>query len=109
MSIVRNPLCFLLICSIATLSGCSGDHGDTTPRKISQGNYDKVEEGMTEAEVTNILGPPSNRTSASVSRTDPKTGTSEQSNSQMSWSDGVRSITIDFINGKVSGKKQHGL
>jgi hypothetical protein len=107
---VSNPLCLLLICSMAALSGgCGGGHSALVGSKVSQGNYDKIKDGMTEAEVKGILGPPSNETSASVSRTDPKTGTTSQSNSQMSWGDGERSITIDFIDGKVTGKKQKGL
>jgi hypothetical protein len=100
---VRNSLCFLLIYCIAALSGgCSG-------RKVSQGNYDKIKEGMTEVEVKSILGPPSNETSASVSRIDRKAGTTSQSKSQMSWGDGDRSITIDFTDGKVTEKKHQGL
>jgi hypothetical protein len=103
MNKVRNPLCFLLICCITGLSGgCGGS-------KVSQSNYDKIKEGMTEAEVKSMLGPPSNESSASASRTDPKAGTTAHSNSQMSWGDGDRSITIDFTNGKVTGKKQQGL
>jgi len=115
MNRIRNSLCFLFICCLATLSGgCSGSKVgqsdlDKSGSKVSQGNFDKIKEGMTEAEVKSILGPPSNETSASVSRTDPKTGTTAQSNSQMSWGDGDRSITIDFADGKVTGKKQQGL
>jgi hypothetical protein len=112
MNRVRNWPCFLLICYIAALSGgCSGGNEapKPDPSKISQANYDKIKDGMTEAEVQGILGPPGNRTSASISRTDPKTGTTEQSNSQVSWGDGNRSITVDFIDGKVTGKKQQGL
>ena len=104
MNKVRNlAVLRLFLCCIAALSGgCSGS-------KVSQTNYDKIKEGMTEAEVQRILGPPSNTASSSISRTDPKTGTTEQSKSQMSWGDGDRSITIDFTNGKVAGKKQQGL
>lgn len=108
MNKIPNSLCFVLICGVAALSGgCSGSKGNGS--KISQSNFDKIKEGMTEAEVKSILGPPSNETSASVSRTDPKTGTTAQSNSQMSWGDGDRSITIDFTNGEEIGKKQQGL
>ena len=99
---------FLLICCFAALSGgCS--QSNSSGSKVSHSNYDKIKEGMTEAEVKSILGAPSNETSASVSRTDPKTGTTAQSNSQMSWGDGKRSITIDFTDGNVTGKKQEGL
>jgi Domain of Unknown Function with PDB structure (DUF3862) len=104
-----KSLCFLLICCIAALSGgCSGNKS-SGGSKVGQSNFDKIKEGMTEAEVKSILGPPSNETSASISRTDPKTGTTAQSNGQMSWGDGDRSITIDFTDGKVTGKKQQGL
>jgi hypothetical protein len=114
MNKVRNSLCFLLVCCIAALSGgCSGSKvsqsGGSSGSKVSQSNYDKIKEGMTEAEVKSILGPPSNESSASVSRTDPKTGTTAQAKSQMSWGDGDRSITIDFTDGKVTEKKQQGL
>jgi hypothetical protein len=108
MNKIRNSMCFLLICSLAALSdGCNGSNGSGS--KVSQSNFDKIKEGMADAEVKSILGPPSNETSASISRTDPKTGTTAQSNSQMSWGDGDRSITIDFTDGKVIGKKQQGL
>jgi hypothetical protein len=98
-------LCFLLICCVAALSGgCGGSSGS----KVSQSNYGKIKEGMTETEVKSILDPPSNETSASASRTDPETGTTSESKSQMSWGDGDRSITIDFTNGKMTEKKQQG-
>ena len=110
---VRSSLCFLLICYIAALSGgCSGTkRAPDTPAasNVSQSSYDKIKEGMTEAEVKSILGPPSIESSASASRSDPRTGTTSQSKSQMSWGDGDRSITIEFTNGKVTEKKQQGL
>jgi hypothetical protein len=109
MNTIRYSLCFLLICSIAVLSGGCSSNSQSNSNKVSKSNYDKIKDGMTEAEVKSILGPPGNETSATVSRTDPKTGTTAQTNRQISWGDGDRSITIDFVDGKVTGKKQQGL
>lgn len=110
MNKIHASLCFLLVCCLAILSGgCDGGKASQSNSKVSQSNFDKIKDGMTETEVKGILGPPSNETSASVSRTDPKTGTTAQSTSQMSWGDGDRSITIDFTDGKVTGRKKQGL
>jgi Domain of Unknown Function with PDB structure (DUF3862) len=92
-----------------SVAGCSGTSTSPIPSKVSKSNFDKITNGMSEAEVNNILGEPQNSASSSISKTDPKTGTTSESKTQRSWSDGEKSITVDFVNGKVTGKKENGL
>jgi hypothetical protein len=69
--------------------------------KITQENFEKIQYGMTEAEVRGILG---NATESSSITLGPVGGTSS------TWEEKGRTITIQFVNGKVfakvfSGKK----
>jgi outer membrane protein assembly factor BamE (lipoprotein component of BamABCDE complex) len=99
----------LLAGLLLSMAGCSGTSTSPIPRKVSKSTFDKITNGMSEAEVKNILGEPQNSASSSLSQTDPKTGTTSESKTQMSWADGEKSITVDFVNGKVTGKKENGL
>jgi outer membrane protein assembly factor BamE (lipoprotein component of BamABCDE complex) len=99
----------LLAGLLLSMAGCSGAATSPIPSKVSKSNFDKITNGMSEAEVKNILGEPQSSASSSLSQTDPKTGTTSESKTQMYWSDGEKSITVDFVNGKVTGKKENGL
>jgi len=79
----------IVISSLFLLTACMGT-------KISQDNFNKVNSGMTLADVTGILGEPVESTSAGVG---PVSGTSAL------WRDkeGNR-IDIKFINNKVKFK-----
>lgn len=68
------------------LAGCS---------KVSEENFAKVEEGMTEEQVIAILGKPSEATSRSVLGV---SGTTSR------WTGNGAEITVRFVNGRVALK-----
>lgn len=63
--------------------------------KITQDNFARIQDGMSEQEVAAILGSPTESSSASVLGI---SGTSSK------WSGGDAEITIRFVNGKVALK-----
>ena len=63
--------------------------------KISQSNFDKIKDGMSEADVKAILGAPSTSDSIGVAGL---SGTSDV------WKDKHGTISIQFVNGKVKLK-----
>ena len=72
--------------------------------KVTQENFARIQDGMTEQEVTAILGSPTESSSGSILGI---SGTSSK------WVGGDAMITIQFVNGKVAlrsfdkpGKKQ---
>lgn len=69
------------------LTGCGS--------KITEENYTKIKNGMTEDEVIAILGKPSDRSSSGIG-TLTTTG--------MTWQDENITITVQLINGKVQLK-----
>lgn len=64
--------------------------------KISQENFDKIKSGMTEEEVTSLLGKPSESSSMSLG---------SLSGGSSVWKDKQGAITIQFANGKVMSKQ----
>lgn len=85
----------LALSALLLLAACS---------KVTQENFAKVQDGMTEQEVTAILGSPTESSSGSILGI---SGTSSK------WVGGDALITIQFVNGKVAlrsfdkpGKKQ---
>lgn len=80
----------MLLCA-ALLLGCGS--------KVSQENFAKIQSGMTESEVTAILGPPTESNSIGFG---PVGGTTS------TWKDNGRTITIQFVNGKVIAKAFSG-
>ncbi|HEY3074346.1 MAG TPA: outer membrane protein assembly factor BamE [Burkholderiales bacterium] len=75
-----------LLLLILLLAACS---------KITQENYQKIEEGMTEGQVIAILGPPTESSSMSVLGV---SGTLSR------WVADDAAITIRFVNGRVGVK-----
>ncbi len=63
--------------------------------KVSEDNFEKIEEGMTEEQVTAILGKPTEATSRSVLGV---SGTTSR------WSGNGAEITVRFVNGRVALK-----
>jgi hypothetical protein len=61
--------------------------------KITQENFDRIQDGMSEQEVTAILGSPTESSSGSILGI---SGTSSK------WTGGDAVITIRFVNGKVA-------
>lgn len=73
----------LAFAAILLLAACS---------KLTQENFAKVQDGMTEQEVAAILGKPSESSSSSLAGV---TATASR------WADKEAAITIRFLNGKV--------
>ena len=80
---------------LAGLVGCS---------KITKENYDKIETGMTLAEVEGILGKGTEKAGIAGAVGD-LTGAGKV----MTWGDEEKSITVTFANDKVTVKAQNGL
>ncbi len=76
----------MFLCSILLL-GCAS--------KVTQENFEKIQSGMTQAEVKAILGDP---TESSGIGFGPVAGTTS------TWKGNGSTITIQFVNGKVIAK-----
>lgn len=79
---------FCTLVAVAFLAGCGS--------KISQTNFDKIEKGMTRDQVIALLGEPSDSSSLSLGGL---SGTSAE------WTDGKATISIQFLNEKVTLKQ----
>jgi hypothetical protein len=98
MSCRRVFACLLLVGMAATmLAGCGGS-------KVSKSNFDKVQIGMTQAEVEKILGKGTEEAGAGGA-----VGGIAASGKILSWTDGEKKITITFVNDKVVTKIPSGL
>jgi len=78
-------------------AGCGGG------ADVNEKSYDKVTNGMTEAEVEKILGKPSNKT-ADRDLPIPPGGKAVVYKSK----DGDKTVTVIFVGGKVQDKTQSG-
>jgi hypothetical protein len=76
----------LAFAALLLLAACS---------RVTQDNFNKVQDGMTEQEVSAILGSPTESSSGSLLGI---SGTSS------TWTGGDAVITIQFVNGKVALK-----
>jgi hypothetical protein len=76
----------LAFAALLLLAACS---------RVTQDNFAKIQDGMTEQEVASILGSPAESSSGSVLGI---SGTSSK------WAGGDAVITIQFVNGKVALK-----
>ena len=94
----RIVLCGLLLSGLMLISvaGCAS--------KVTQENYDKIENGMTLAQVQAILGKGELQTGASGA-----IGGLGGSAKMYKWVDGDKTITITFVNDKVTTKVQTSL
>jgi outer membrane protein assembly factor BamE (lipoprotein component of BamABCDE complex) len=84
---LRAVVLIMVICM--SLMSCSG-------LKISQENFEKIQTGMSLAQVTAILGPPTESSSVDVA---------VFSGTVSKWKAGDVTITIQFVNGKVVAKQ----
>ncbi len=84
---VRKQRCGLILLCLALLIGCGS--------KVTQQNLDKVQIGMSQADVTAILGDPTESNNVAIGPVSTLTATWKQDN---------RTITIQFLNGKVIAK-----
>lgn len=73
--------------------------------KVSKSNYDKIENGMTLEQVEKILGKGTEEAAGGGSLLDKIKG----SGKIVSWKDSDKSITVTFVNGKVTAKVHQGL
>ena len=89
---------------VLSLTGCSES-------KITKSNYDKINNGMTEAEVHAILGmtPHSPKVEFKNVNTDKKPDLPPLATTTKYWHEGTKSIFIHFQDGKVTGKHQTGV
>jgi hypothetical protein len=81
---------------LTILPGCGG--------KVSKSNFDKVQNGMTMAEVEGILGKGTEQAGVAGA-----IGDLAGSGKVMTWTDGEKSITVTFVDGKVTAKASKGL
>ena len=95
----RTVLCALLLAGLLILSlpGCGKP-------PITQESYDKIETGMTMAEVEDILGKGEEQVSTSGA-----IGDLSGSGKVYKWVEGDKVIRITFVNDKVSLKTATGL
>ena len=84
---LRAVILLVVIC--VSLGSCSGT-------KISQENFEKIQTGMPLAQVTAILGPPTESSSVDVA---------VFSGTVSKWKAADVTITIQFVNGKVVAKQ----
>ena len=84
---VRAVVVVMVICM--SLVSCGGS-------KISQENFEKIKTGMSLAQVTAILGPPTESSSVDVAVV---------SGTVSKWKAGDVTITIQFVNSKVVAKQ----
>ncbi len=87
LSQLRAVVLGLVICM--SLVSCSGS-------KISQANFEKIQTGMPLAQVTAILGEPTESSSVDVA---------VFSGTVSKWKAGDLTLTIQFVNGKVVAKQ----
>jgi hypothetical protein len=81
---MKRTLCALLL--VCSLAACS---------KVSQENFAKIQNGMTEQEVAAVLGSPTESTSREVLGISGTTSV---------WRSGDAAITVRFVGGKVALK-----
>lgn len=72
--------------------------------KVTKDNYDKIKEGMTLKQVEDILGKGEAQAGGGVE----VPGVSASAKVYQ-WSDGDKTITVTFLNDKVTAKAQTGL
>jgi len=89
---------FLSYLLVVLLAGCGSSGSGTS--KVSQDNFNKIDNGMAISEVESLLGKPTGNFSANV-------GSAVRAES--TWENGNRKITITFGNGKVISKKAENL
>ena len=98
-ALVRGLMVLALMAPMTlTLAGCGGGG-------VTEKNYDKINNGMTEAEVEKILGKPSNKLpDHDYASTIPHGGKAVVYLSK----DGDKTITVIYVGGKVTDKTQSG-
>ena len=81
----------------ATIAGCGGN-------PVTQSNYEKIKNGMSQSEVEAILGKGKEQASSGGNF-----GGISMDGKSMVWQNGNEIITVMFMNGEVMSKAQVGL
>jgi hypothetical protein len=96
-----------------TIIGCGG--GGFAGSKITKANAEKIKEGMSEQEVTDILGPPDVTKDINAEMAG-RPGSAGGGNTPKgkgvwtsSWKQGEKTITVFFTDGKVTKVSKAGL
>jgi hypothetical protein len=92
----RTLVCLLLLATGPALSGCGS--------KISEANFYRVQYGMTEEDVEELLGPPHRQTV-----TPSPDGDSMGEEKSQWWTRGPLVIQVRFVGGKVAGRSSEGI
>ena len=100
----------LLLAFCLGLSSCA-------PSKLTKANYEKIQTGMTLQQVEELLGPGKKDESGDGSGVAAQfgvdvsagAGPARKSGDTYVWESGMTTITVDFQNGKVTGKNAKGL
>lgn len=82
----RNSILMILV--LGTIIACGSS--------VNQANFDKIETGMTQQEVGEILGPPTETS---------EVGFAGFSGNTSKWEHNDSAIVINFLNGKVMAKQ----
>ena len=85
---MRAPRSFGIVILLLCLAACGS--------RLSQENFDKIHEGMSQKEVREILGEPVNASGASLLGL---------SSGEAVWKDDKTTITAHFLNDKLVSKK----
>jgi predicted small lipoprotein YifL len=88
----------LALLSVLSLSGCGGG----SPLSLTEDNYNKIQNDMSEADVKSILGAPSSEDSKPI----PIVGGTETTLVYTNTQNGT-TVTIDLKNDKVQNKTGH--
>jgi PBP1b-binding outer membrane lipoprotein LpoB len=83
---------FLILAVCLILAGCGGGSG-SNPR-VTKENYDKIENGMSEAKLVEILGPPS----------DVNTPPNQPNMKGLTWKNGNNMINVTLKDNKLEIK-----
>jgi hypothetical protein len=97
----RIPIRAAVVGLCLALSGCGGS-------KITKANADKITTGMTEQQVTKILGAPSESSEAEVPDLGAMFGSGgdvpglPKKAKQAAWKEGEKGVVVTFMDGKVA-------
>ena len=94
----RAVIAFVVL-TLVTLPGCSGK---TTASAITRADADKVQVGMTVADFKKVFE------RHNISKNESTNVVNAKSQGTMTYSDGTRSVTIDFVDGKVVKESEQG-
>jgi hypothetical protein len=104
-----GPAVLLLVCCLAVPACAKG--------KLTKANYEKIQTGMTLQQVEELLGPGTKDEGGDGSGVAAQfgvdvsggAGPARKSGDTYVWESGTTTITVDFQNGKVTGKHSKGL